>query len=324
LIIIDIWYKVNFVHQNLAIIIITCTAYIGLSYYLVLMLERLLLDQQEKNKYIREQNQSLNSANKLLTERQVMIQEQSKHIISQTEELKAKNEELALLISSKDMFLSIIAHDLKNPINLIKGYSEILRARYERIDDSHKLQYIESIENTTRHTYNLLENLLSWARAQSNAIVIYPDKINLNAVIPEIIMLFRDTLKDKKINFDFNPGELFLVTADNDMLSTVIRNLISNAVKFTFPGGNISIDLFRYDKEIEIVVSDDGIGMDANEVEKLFKIDKYISTSGTIGEGGSGLGLILCKLFVEKNKGRIQVMSEKNKGSRFSVFLPEE
>lgn len=323
LILFDIFIRTEFIHQNIPIIITTFSAYVGLTYYLVSMFEKALIGQQEKNQFIEHKNIELNDANRLLKERQVMIEEQSKHIVYQSEELKVKNEELGRLNTSKDLFLSIIAHDLKNPFNVIKGYAEILRARFSSLDEPRKLQYIESIENSSKTTYNLLENLLSWARAQNNMVDIKPEYIFLNPLILEVILLFKDAMAEKKISLHFSPDKSLKAYADSDMISTVIRNLISNAIKFTFPGGNISVILREIENDIEIVIADDGIGISQDELNKIFKIDKHTSTSGTVGEAGSGLGLILCKLFVEKNNGRLQVISERKIGTQFSVILPK-
>ncbi len=323
IILFDFVIGANYIHQSLFLIIVIFSAYVGLTYYLVDMFEKAIIGQQERNQYVAQQNENLKEANRMLEERQVMIEEQAMQIMEQSEELKTKNETLKSLNTSKDVFLSILAHDLKNPFNVIKGYAEILKARFTKLDETRKLQYVESIENASKVTYNLLENLLSWARAQNNMIELHPENIHLNPLILEVLLLFKETMKEKKIALDYTPVKSLSVYVDPDMISTILRNLLSNAVKFTFPGGNISIILREIEKEVEIIIADDGIGINPDDLNNLFKIDKHLSTSGTGGEPGSGLGLILCKMFVEKNNGRIQVLSERKVGTQFSVFLPK-
>jgi signal transduction histidine kinase len=135
-------------------------------------------------------------------------------------------------------------------------------------------------------------------------------------------MLFRESFLNKNLMFVYNPVPSVRAYVDSEMLSTVLRNLISNSVKFTFPGGNITVEIHEKGDSAEIVIRDDGIGISEGDLQNLFKIDKHISTIGTFGETGSGLGLILCKLFIERNNGQLLVTSERQAGTEFRIILP--
>jgi signal transduction histidine kinase len=177
--------------------------------------------------------------------------------------------------------------------------------------------------NEALHTqYKFLDDLLSWSRIQSGRMVIEPELLNLNSELQKVLRLFESNIKNKKINLTININSKQEVLADDDMLSLLFRNLISNAIKFTHSGGTVEITAFEEDEEILVVVSDSGVGIKQENIPKLFRIDVQFSTHGTNKESGNGLGLVLCKEIVEKHGGKIWVESEINKGTQFFFTLP--
>ena len=231
--------------------------------------------------------------------------------------------DLKIANHTKDKFFSIIAHDLKNPFNTILGFSGILIKQYERLEETKKKSHIESIHDAAQQTYKLLENLLEWSRMQTGRLEVKPLVVDLNACAFEIISFMHKSAERKKIQLHLKLPLHTTVYADPDMVTTVIRNLISNAIKFTAQGGEVTIQGQTHGDFEEITISDSGVGMDAKTQAKLFKIDAHHSTQGTANESGTGLGLILCREFIENNKGRIWVESKKGQGSNFKFTLPK-
>ena len=236
-------------------------------------------------------------------------------------QIQKYSEELQEMNSTKDKFFSIIAHDLKSPFNSIMGLSGIIKNEAKNLDITTIEQYAEVIHSTSSQTYRLLENLLDWARIQQSQITFRPVSIVLNEVITEVfgLMIEKSTSKNIKLT-NLVPDQL-RVSADEDMLKTIIRNLVSNALKFTPTNGNIEIKAMEKPDEIEIAIKDTGIGIKKEDIDKLFKIGSNYSQQGTENESGTGLGLVLCKEFVEKHSGKIWVESEEGKGSTFKFTL---
>jgi PAS domain S-box-containing protein len=237
-------------------------------------------------------------------------------------ELKIKNEQLKELNATKDKFFSIIAHDLISPFNAILGFSGTLLKEGRDLDIDSILQYTEVIYSAAQNTYKLLENLLNWARMQQGAIPFAPKAILFNGLVKSEIGNLKYNADQKNIElFNDTKGEV-IITADEEMLRTVLRNLISNAIKFTPKGGKVNIDAQRKIDQIEITVSDTGIGIEREMIKKLFRIETSFTTRGTGNEKGSGLGLLLCKEFAEKHGGTISVESKFGYGSRFIFSIP--
>jgi signal transduction histidine kinase len=235
---------------------------------------------------------------------------------------KRANNRLKEINVTKDKFFGIISHDLKNPFNSIFGATEILLNNFNSQTDEEKLRIIKEIENSAKQTYKLLENLLYWSRAQAGIIAFNPKALIINDIIKETISLLDNTANNKNIKLSLEISEIFQVYCDEEMIKTVIRNLISNGIKFTNEGGTVTIILKKAGNYIEIAIVDSGIGMSPKIKDELFKIDKIKTLQGTSGEKGTGLGLILCKEFVEKNKGKIWVESIPGEGSRFIFTIP--
>jgi signal transduction histidine kinase len=235
------------------------------------------------------------------------------------------NERTAALekaIATKDLVFSIIAHDLKSPFNAILGFTELLKKKLKNMDVEKSEKLISSMYFQARITYNLLENLLNWARSNSNQIVFYPTYCDISAICYDVIKQMGDTAQIKQITINsFHSNESF-VFADKNMLESILRNLLSNAIKFSECQGKVEIFSMPVDEFVEITVADNGIGIDENVKANLFKSDLNESKPGTANEKGTGLGLIICKDFVERNHGKIWIENNREKGTAFKFTLP--
>jgi len=258
---------------------------------------------------------------------------QDKTIVTQNEELKELNVnlekkveqrtmELRDLNATKDKFFSIIAHDLKNPFNTLMGFTELLLENLSDYSQDKLKEFIGILYDTSRHSYALLENLLEWSRSQTGRLEMNAETIKLHNIFGENMDLLSNNATKKNISLFNNIDTEAVAFADANMVSTVIRNLISNAIKYTRENGSITGSSAINGSMVEVSVTDTGIGISPENIEKLFKIDVNYSTSGTANETGTGLGLILCKEFISKNGGKIWVKSEIDKGSSFSISLP--
>ncbi len=245
----------------------------------------------------------------------------------QTEKrLKDSERRLKMSNAAKDKFFSIIAHDLKTPFNTLTGYTYLLMKEYKQYDEEKREAIIKSLYENTKNTFNLLENILVWSRSQTGNINFSPRVINISKLIEENIRLYNPTAKSKNISLSA-PSSLpeILVVADPEMIQTVLRNLISNAIKFTPEDGNVMLGVTESeDNKICVYVSDDGLGVSMENQDKLFRIDKNITTKGTNNEIGTGLGLILCKEFIDKNNGEIWMDSSPDEGSTFYFTLNKQ
>ncbi|TAL70632.1 MAG: sensor histidine kinase [Bacteroidetes bacterium] len=233
-----------------------------------------------------------------------------------------KTAELKELNASKDKFFSIIAHDLKAPFNSIIGLSGILKEELKSGGPAAIEEYAGLINTSAVQTFRLLENLLEWANSQRGKIVFKPGPIILRELYTEEFSSLNDMATAKNIELIRSFQDDLKIIADKNMLKTILRNLISNAIKFTHKNGRVEVKAITDNSHVEISVSDNGLGMTKETVAKLFRIDSDISTPGTENEKGTGLGLILCKEFIERHGGKIWVESESGKGSIFKFILP--
>ncbi len=248
---------------------------------------------------------------------------QEELIKAQNLELKKSEQELKELNVTKDKFFSIIAHDLKNPFNIILGYSDLLSDDFEYYNDKDKIKFISEINRSAKTTFNLLENLLTWAQSQQGKIKIQKENLNLLELVQMAVTPYTPNSRNKNITIEIDITENKIILADKYTMSTVISNLINNAVKFTPENGKIKITSSVNLSWVEIFIEDTGVGMSKNQQNNLFNINnKNNSTLGTNKESGTGLGLMLCKEFVEKNNGTIQVKSKIGRGSIFIIKLP--
>ena len=237
-------------------------------------------------------------------------------------ELKNKTKELYELNVSKDKFFSIIAHDLKNPFNVLVSYTGILKTDLDVFSKKELEQIISDLNEASENGYNLLQNLLIWTRSQTNRIHILKTNFVLADIFKEVKGLAELNLanKEQTLSIEFDPQ--LSVYADKDMISVVLRNLVFNAIKFSVKGSTINLNASLVGSNVRIDVADSGIGISEESIKKLFTLDKNTMTHGTEGEIGTGLGLVLCKEFVEKNDGTIWVESKLGKGSVFSFTIP--
>ena len=208
-------------------------------------------------------------------------------------------------------------------IHTVIGLSELLQNRFDQYDTEKIKDFIFKINAFANNAYDLLENLLQWSRSQTGRIIANPVKFNLFKAVDEVIQICEGKAGEKGIVLLNNLDSNLLAFADENIFKTIVRNLVSNAIKFTPNGGHVKINTFTKDDFIEIAVEDTGVGIEEDNIEKLFKINSHYSTSGTNSESGTGLGLIIVKEFVEKNGGNIKVESEINKGSRFIFTVPK-
>ena len=316
-----IWFKIS------AIIIIACGF---LSIYLIrissLKQQKNILEDKvsDRTKLLIKANDELNETNIQLNELNKQVILQSTELEIQKEDLQIKNKKLSELNVTKDKFFSIFAHDIKNPFNAILGFTHELVSNYNTWSEDEKLVMINTIHSSSKQVFELLENLLQWSQSQRGLLAYNPVKFNLNEGIEYVISMLNLGAEAKNIRIEVKKyiEELFL-KADKHLFNTILRNLISNAIKFTNSGGKISISFERYkDTKAAISVKDNGIGISNEEKVKLFRLDVHHSTKGTQEELGSGLGLILIKEFIEKHGGEIWVDSELGKGSEFTFTMP--
>jgi len=258
------------------------------------------------------QNEELNQKNEEITV-------QKENILKKTDELKKLN-------ATKDRFFSIISHDLRSPFNSMLGFSELLLENFDNYTKNQSKEFIGIMHKSMQNTFKLLENLLLWSRSQSNSIEFEPKREKLYLISETTIELLQQTAKTKSITLINQIPKDLEVKADKNMLLTIIRNLISNAIKFTPKGGEIKIIAYSSTmdnlKTTEIVIEDNGIGISEESQLKMFDITENTSTRGTEKEIGTGLGLILCKDFIEKHGGKVWIESKINKGSKFYFNLP--
>lgn len=240
------------------------------------------------------------------------------------DEILTNNEKLEKLNNEKNKFFSIIAHDLRGPIGNLSTLGEILKDQIDDLNKEEKEKLILSINNSANETYKLLTNLLEWSQAEIDGLEVRTTKINLKELVQSNILLLQEIANAKSIELTNLIADHIYVVGDANMLNTIIRNLLSNSLKFTANRGQITIDAQNLvDGFVQVSVKDTGIGMDPDSIKKLFKIDLYYSTKGTQNESGTGLGLILCQEFVKKNEGKIWVESTVNEGSTFFFTFKE-
>ncbi len=238
------------------------------------------------------------------------------------EALKESKLQLEELNATKDKLFSIIGHDLRSPIGGLKQLVELTLSTSDLSDVLNISEILEDIRKSASTTYDLLENLLAWAKSQRSTVVFKPTQVNLHETIEACVLLLEETIRSKNICIHNHASHKQLVYADPNMLMTILRNLLTNAIKFTHPDKHIYVSVMDTEKDILISVKDEGVGINPENLNKLFKPNDFLTTYGTSGEKGTGLGLLLCKEFVDKHGGEIWVESELGKGSEFKFTLP--
>jgi signal transduction histidine kinase/ligand-binding sensor domain-containing protein len=252
-----------------------------------------------------------------------ILAEQNAIISRANEKLQKSEKDLKALVSTKDKFFSIISHDLKNPFTSLLSISELMAQDYESLDEEDKEMGVKRVNIAAKRIYQLLENLLTWSRAQSGRIKFDPLCFHMNNLIEENVLLHQEQAKKKGVKLQMSELPEARVFGDRDMINTVIRNLISNAIKFTPTNKKVEVSMEDDGSHWSIHVTDEGIGMNEEETSRLFKVGEKFKKEGTEGEKGTGLGLIICKEFVEKNNGQIFIFSSENEGSTFTFTVPK-
>ncbi len=237
-------------------------------------------------------------------------------------ELQQQKKDLRELNATKEKFFSIIAHDLKSPLNQLLGLSDILIKEIEKGNIEEIKSLAIFINDSAKSGRTLLENLLDWSRSQTGVINYQPEIIDLKSLTNEILELLEKNANQKNVTLDNIINDEIFAYVDSNMIKTILRNLISNGIKFTPKGGKIRVNAIKYENEVVCSVSDNGIGIENDDIKKLFRIDINPNTVGNSTEKGTGLGLILCEEFVEINQGKIWVESKLKAGSTFYFSLP--
>lgn len=253
-----------------------------------------------------------------LTIRRLQQESREQHLL-----LQEKHAELQALNASKDKFFSIISHDLRSPLSSVLVGMRLLTDPQSRVSESEKDEILHDTRKTVEQLYSLLDNLLVWSRLQRGLMEYEPKPLDLQPLFERNATLFAANAEQKQITIRQTVTAPIFAFADTQMIDTVIRNLISNALKFTEAQGVITLSACQNDQSVEITVADTGIGMDAEAVAKLFRLDVRYNQLGTVGEKGTGLGLNVCKEFAEKNGGSIAVESVVGAGTTFRVTLPK-
>jgi signal transduction histidine kinase len=284
---------------------------------------------EKKNDEINKKRKALERTNNKFRERTIELfgkmvdLRKAYNIINhQKKEIEKQRKQLDELNSSKDKFFSIIAHDLKNPIAGFLGLTEVLAQDLQSFTDEEKQEFINLIYRSSKQLHSLLENLLQWSRAQTGRLSFKPREINLSKVIDENISLIVASAELKQIEIEVDVDGQINAFADADMVNTIVRNILTNAIKFTNKEGLVKIFASMDQEYVKISVKDNGVGITEDEKQKLFKIGFSNSRLGTDNEEGTGLGLILCKEFAKRNNGDLYVDSISGEGSTFTFTLP--
>jgi len=239
------------------------------------------------------------------------------------DEMQRMTNHLVELNAIKDKMFSVIGHDLRSPLGSIKMTLDFLRSdtgQQYKIEDFRNS--VTLLAQTTDEVFGLLENLLGWAKSQSGNLSVVPEEIRVRDLVNSVYLLHKGSFTNKRLNFENNVVDSNVVYADLNMLKSVLRNLVSNAIKYTQENGTISVETAETNGNTHIIVKDTGVGIPLEDLPRIFDEKQHISTYGTNKESGSGLGLILCQSFVKSNSGRLTVESEQGKGSSFIVELP--
>jgi signal transduction histidine kinase len=265
-----------------------------------------------------QQEEVLARVNAHLTIRKLQQQLEAKNTL-----LEKQVEQLSAINASKDKFISMISHDLQSPFSSLRGLIQFTAENLEGYNKSELGNIMDLLGNSTDNLYALIENLLTWSRIQRGVLEHCPQRMDIRDVVTQNINLFTQNAEDKQITLRNLIAERTPVYADFNMVNAVFRNLISNALKFTKSGGNVEVSAEQNGEYIEVSVKDNGIGIAKDHLSKLFRIDARYKRLGTAREKGTGLGLILCKEFVEKHGGTIWIESEVEKGSTVKFTLPQ-
>lgn len=277
----------------------------------------------EQNDEIKTQKERLELSYEEIIRQSDKILEQQQHITEQNKVLEGTVDELEKLNNTKDHFFSILAHDLKNPVSALADITGFIKHNVEKMDRRALQDYLNNMHDASSSVFDLLINLLNWSRTQARKIEYQPADWNLRELIQKNAKLLEPQFNNKHIRLVVNVDQSHCIFADYNMIDTVIRNIMSNSIKFTDYNGKVTVTSSEDEEMITLTIADTGIGMSAGQLEKLFSIDKTNIVTGTAGEKGTGLGLIISKEFLQINQGEITVESEPGKGSAFVLQIPK-
>ncbi len=294
--------------------------YIGLSTIFILIISGIFVLINLQNKRIA--NQELLSKNIKIESQNDKLYTFNQRLNKLNQELKESQKDLSYSNKTKDRFISILAHDLRNPLHNIMGQSFLLSNSYSKLDPQNRIKFAKDINVSTNHVNRLLDNLLEWARTQAKKIEFSPKIFDLNNVVQNVETVLNGLASEKNIRIVNNVPHALTVYADQAMIETIIRNIVSNSIKFTNQNGKITIDAACIGNEIITSVTDNGIGISDDDSQKIFHLDHNLKTKGTNNESGTGLGLIICKEFIDIHQGKIWVESKLGEGTKFSFTIP--
>jgi signal transduction histidine kinase len=260
--------------------------------------------------------------NKELEKRNNLIQQQKNELSEALEIVRNHEQELAEANTAKNVFFTIIAHDLKNPFTALLGFSDLLANEHSSFTQEEQRKMSAAIAESAGGLYKLLENLLEWTRTQTDRIEVKTESFDINEVIVKNMELFKTAASQKNVSLVFERSHPVMVSADSGMVDFILRNLLSNALKYVHRDGTIRFTLDLGDKLCSVSVADNGVGIPEENLAKLFRIDGKVKTNGTANEKGTGLGLIICREFILKNKGTISAISKPGSGSTFTITIP--
>lgn len=249
---------------------------------------------------------------------------QNRIIGKQKIELNEKLLQLQQLNDAKDKLFSIIAHDLISPFNVITGMTGLLKDNFDSFEKDEVINYLGNVNESSQKAYDLLVDLLSWARVQTGAMTSKPTVFDINPVINNVISILNQSAASKNLKLRYENDTRVVVYADIDMIKTIIRNLVSNAIKYSYPDSEVAINAELEDNNYRISIKDTGLGITDENIKLIFASQIKISTPGTQNEKGVGLGLTLCRDFLEKQGSKLEIESTSGKGSKFSFLLPAE
>jgi signal transduction histidine kinase len=293
------------------------------------MVKQRTLEVEQQKEELSTQSECIKEANTLLIEKNTeieiqkkKIENQNKHLQEVVDKLAESEESLKHLLETKDKLFSIIAHDLRSPFTALVGLTEVLAKQAGELNPEDVSNYGSLVHESASRLLVLIENLLSWSRSQTGNLKLVPQRLNLYELTADVSSVLAVQAQSKNIQIQNNIPNWVVVLADHDTIATVLRNLLSNAIKFTNIGGVVKISIDVHENHIHTKISDTGVGLTPKQKEQLFKFADSFSTKGTNDESGTGLGLIICKEFVQKNGGNIWVDSVENEGTTFTFSLP--
>ncbi|TRX66250.1 hybrid sensor histidine kinase/response regulator [Carboxylicivirga sp. M1479] len=241
------------------------------------------------------------------------------HLDSFNQKIKLKK-----MLEVRDRFFTVLAHDLRAPFTSILGLSEILHHRFDQLEHEDRKTQLKVLYESSNKAFELLSELLEWGANLKSVMTFNPEQQNLLAIVEECQSILKYLLNEKNISFETSVDKACVVMADQNMLKTILRNFISNAIKFSPQGSTIRVEATEKKNEVEILISDKGIGMDEDTMATIFKMDNVVSNEGTNGEIGYGFGLLICKDYIEQHQGRVWCNSTINQGSDFYFTLPQK